>query len=62
VNRADAINERMKSILEDYGLSNRLVYKYEDNLLEDIDINKIDTFSQQIVGYSRKWLNSDHIF
>ena len=58
VNRADAINERMKSILEDYGLSNRLVYKYEDNLLEDIDINKIDTFSQQIVGYSRKWLNS----
>ena len=39
VNRADAINERMKSILEDYGLSDRLVSEYNDVLLGELNVS-----------------------
>lgn len=58
VNRTDAINERMKSILEDYGLSNRLVSEYDDVLLESMDLNQIDATLKRISNDSKEWLNS----
>ena len=57
VNRADAINERMKSILEDYGLSHRLVSEYNDALLEDLNLNELDVCRNQIASASKEWLN-----
>lgn len=57
VNRADAINERMKSILEDYGLSNRLVSEYSGEFLHELDLNALDTRRREIVDASKEWLN-----
>jgi polysaccharide pyruvyl transferase WcaK-like protein len=57
VNRADAINERMKSILEDYGLSNRLVSEYSGELLHELDLNALEFRRREIVDASKKWLN-----
>ena len=57
VNRADAINERMKSILEDYGLSNRFVSEYDDMLLEDLNLKKLDICRHRIVYISKEWLD-----
>ena len=58
VNRADAINERMKSILEDYGLSNRLVSQYSDDLLQDLDLNALNARRKEIVDDSKEWLDT----
>lgn len=58
VNRADAINERMKSILEDYGLSHRLVSEYSDTLLADLNLSEVDARMARIVAESKNWLNS----
>ena len=58
VNRADAINERMKSILEDYGLSDRLVSEYNDELLQELDLNALSVCQKGIVDASKEWLNS----
>lgn len=58
VNRADAINERMKSILEDYGLSNRLVSQYSDDLLQDLDLNALNARRKEIVDDSKEWLDN----
>lgn len=41
VNRKEGINERMKSLLEEYNLSNRLVDKYNNYLTYDIDYSKV---------------------
>ena len=57
VNRADAINERMKSILKDYGLVNRLMSEYNDTLLEDLDLELLGNHYQVIVDASKAWLN-----
>jgi hypothetical protein len=57
VNRADAINERMKSILEDYGLSDRLVSDYNDALLKDLNMPELDACRGRIVKESKEWLN-----
>ena len=57
VNRTDAINERMKSILEDYGLSERLVSEYHDALLNELNLSKLDTCCTRIVNASKDWIN-----
>jgi hypothetical protein len=58
VNREDAINERMKSILEDYDLSNRLVSEFNDTLLNDIDINELDACRIRLTNASKEWLTA----
>ena len=58
VNRADAINERMKSILQDYGLSERLVSEYNDAFLDDMDLSELDERRKKIADASKEWLNS----
>ena len=58
VNRADAINERMKSILEDYKLSERLVSEYDDNLLNDMNLAELDACRKRITNASKEWLNT----
>ena len=58
VNRADAINERMKSILQDYGLSERLVSEYNDALLDDMDLSDLDERRNKIADASKKWLTA----
>lgn len=57
VNRADAINERMKSILEDYGLSDRLVSEYNDALLGKLNVSEVNTCMNKITVASKEWLN-----
>lgn len=57
VNRLEGINERMKSILEDYNLSNRLVSSYGRDLLKEIDENVVNTKMKQISDISKNWLN-----
>lgn len=57
VNRADAINERMKSILEDYGLSDRLVSEYSNELLLELDLPLLNLRCKDIVGASKNWLD-----
>jgi hypothetical protein len=56
VNRADDINERMSSILQDYGLSNRLVSEYDDILLEDMNLVEIEDSLTKITNASKEWL------
>lgn len=58
VNRTDAINERMKSILEDYGLSERLVSEYNDALLDDLNLVELDACRNSITSASKEWLNT----
>ena len=58
VNRADAINERMKSILEDYELSDRLVSEYNDALLDDMNLAELDTCRNRITNASKEWINA----
>lgn len=57
VNRAEAINERMKSILEDYGLSYRLVSEYNNSLLEDLNLVEVNLCMSKIIEASKDWLN-----
>lgn len=57
VNRADAINERMKSILEDYGLSDRLVSEYNDVLLGELNVSEVNTCMNKITVASKEWLD-----
>ena len=47
----------MKSILEDYNLSNRLVSSYGRDLLKEIDENVVNTKMKQISDISINWLN-----
>ena len=57
LNRVDAINERMKSILEDYGLSHRLVLEYTDALLGDMNVPEVNTCMNKIAVASKEWLD-----
>lgn len=56
VNRIEGINERMKSVLEDFGLSQRLIGKYDDGLLQDIDYADVDMKKVDIVRSSMHWI------
>lgn len=56
VNRIEGINERMKSVLEDFGLSRRLIGKYNDDLLQDIDFTDTDTRKTEMILSSIQWI------
>lgn len=58
VNREDNINERMLSILKDFGLTDRLVTKYDNDILNDIDYSLIVTKKESIINFSKEWLNN----
>lgn len=61
VNRIDNINERMKSILTDYNLSNRLVTEYNDNLLHDLNLEELEINLKMMVDISKNWLKKQLI-
>lgn len=56
VNRSEKINERMKSLLDDFGLSERLVSAYSDRLLDKIDYAKVEKLIDEKVSWSKQWL------
>ena len=56
VNREEGINERMKSVLNDFGLNERLVTKYDDNLLKEIDYSIFKEKVQSIIEFSKGWI------
>lgn len=56
VNRIEGINERMKSVLEDYGLESRLVSSYDDSLLSAIDFGPVRAQMISIITDSKEWL------
>ena len=58
VNRVEGINERMKSILEDFGLSDRLVSKYETYLLDTIDYKRASHTIDTFISSSKNWIES----
>lgn len=58
VNREDNINERMLSILKDFGLTDRLITKYDNDILNDIDYSLIVTKKEAIINFSKEWLNN----
>lgn len=58
VNRIEGINERMKSVLEDYGLVERLVSDYNDGLLNEINISDVNNIMDCISPGSKLWLNN----
>lgn len=58
VNRIEGINERMKSVLEDYGLVERLVSDYNDGLLKEINISDVNNIMDGISSGSKLWLNN----
>ena len=53
VNRSEHINERMKSLLQDFGMNERLVSSFEDFLLNPIKESDVETY----VKSSKLFLN-----
>lgn len=58
VNRIEGINERMKSVLEDYGLETRLVGQYSSSLEVDIDYANVNKIMCNIIIESQHWINN----
>ena len=48
----------MKSILDDYGLSDRLVSEYNDALIDDMNLAELDACRNRITDASKEWLNA----
>lgn len=61
VNRSERINERMKSLLTSYGISERLVTRHSDTLLKSVDYRKIASMLQRDIAYSKDFLQSQLI-
>lgn len=57
VNRTEGINERMKSILDEFGLSHRIVSGYNSALLQGVDYNAILHRLDSMIIKSKEWLN-----
>lgn len=57
VNRKEGINERMKSILDDFGLSNHIVDEFNDSILRDIDYKKVLPSIENLISFSKDWLS-----
>lgn len=57
VPRTESINERMKSLLNDYGLYGRLTDKYSSSLLKELDFCSINKTAEIIVSHSKQWLH-----
>ena len=58
VNRKDGINERMKSILEDVGLSHRLLDSFTHNQLAQIDYADVHHKISTVIDFSKAWLGN----
>ncbi len=58
VNRKEHINIRMKSMLDNLGIGNRLVCKYSEDILLPIDYAEIDQVISDKVASSKEWLVS----
>lgn len=58
VKRSEDINERMVSFLEDCGVSQRMVNKYYDGILELPDYSQINIRLEKIVATSMEWLDN----
>lgn len=56
INRQEDINERMKSILSDYDLEERLINTYADSLLLHIAYDVVNVKKEVIVSESKEWL------
>ena len=60
INRSEKINERMKSLLEDYGISERLQTVYSDDVLNHINYQEVMPLLQRDINDSKaflkKWL------
>ena len=61
VNRSEGINERMSSLLSDFGLSERLVNNYSDELMSSINYHDINKKIEIIISNSKKYLNNSLI-
>ena len=57
VNRSEGINERMKSLLDSYGIGERLVTDYSDSVLYHIDYQKVNSLLRRDIDASKKFLN-----
>ena len=58
VNRKEGINERMKSVLADYGLETRMVNQYSSSLVVDIDYANVNKIMHNIIMESQRWVNN----
>lgn len=56
VNRSEAINERMLSLLEQYGLQERLITDIAKGLLSSIDYSKVQPKIEQDIEASKQYL------
>ncbi len=56
VNRTENINERMKSVLEDLGLQERLINDFHLGLLEMPGYESVDHRLQQTIAASESYL------
>ena len=54
--RKEDINERMKSLLFDCGLSNRLVSAFNESILDDIDYSKVRNMMNTNIVDSKEYL------
>ena len=57
VNRKDGINERMKSVLEDVGLSHRILSVFTNEQLKNIDFTEVHKKLSGVIDFSKSWLN-----
>lgn len=59
VNRSEKINERMKSLLKDYHLDNRLATSYSDSLSESIGYHAVNILIQKDIDSSKEFLKTE---
>lgn len=57
VNRSEGINERMKSVLSDFKLEEKLISTFSESLLKDIDYIEVNQKMGEIIKGSKKWLS-----
>ena len=57
INRSEHINERMKSLLMNYMLDDRLVTDYSESLLNDINFSEVLLPLQEDIDHSKHYLN-----
>lgn len=56
VNRSEGINERMKSLLADFGIEDRLVDVFQTNLLSPMDYSTIGIKIDSLINHSKAYL------
>lgn len=61
VNRQDGLNQRMKDLLEDYGLGDRLISPTASDaqLIEHIDYCKVNPILEKSIANSKDWLDKN---